>query len=241
MRKKILIVDSAENVRQLLRMNLEKEDYLVLEAEDMESAWKIITAQHPDLIISEVFLSGTEGFELCRKLREDSFSNQTPFIFFTSVNDMLLEVRGLRAGANDFLVKSNTNRQELLLKIEVLLEQASERVATPANFERGFLGKLEDVNLVEILQLLYQSNKTGVLQVVNAQQVGRIFFKAGQIFDAELEGSRGIECIAQMAGWKDGIFKFHQEEIIREKKIGTATINLLLEIRRSIETNPNEN
>jgi DNA-binding response OmpR family regulator len=232
MPKKILIVEPTEKVRKLLKLNLEREGYNVIESGSGEDSVNMVEDELPDLVISEVFLSGIDGFELCRRIKANPKISGIPFIFFTSASDMLMEVKGLRAGANEFLIKPNTNRQELLLKIELLLEQTSGRPPWEIGLQRGFVGKLTDVNLVEILQLLYSSGKSGVLQIANGKNDGYVYFLEGAIIDAELGKAEAENAVLEMSGWKEGFFKFEQQEIDRPKKIKTPTINLLMECRR---------
>ena len=106
MMKKILIVDDHADIRKLIRMTLEFEDYDIHEAADGESAVSMAEAIHPDLVLMDVMMPGTvDGLEACRRMRA------LPAL--ANIHVMLLSARGqardreagLQAGAHAYLVK----------------------------------------------------------------------------------------------------------------------------------------
>lgn len=230
--KKILIVDPDEATRTLLKENLEKEDYLVFDTFKGTSAFEIANKEKPDLIISDVFLAEMNGFELCQRLRDTSVIPTVPFIFFTGIDDMLTEIRGFRAGANEFLVKRHTKRQDLLLRIESMLSHVDAFEKEKATLRDGLLGKLGDVTVLDVLTLLSNTGKTGNLLISDGTLEGNVYFMKGRIFYAELGTVHGEDAIYDMVFWEEGFFRFSQGDIPRQDTIASPTNKILNKCRR---------
>jgi DNA-binding response OmpR family regulator len=79
--------------------------YRVLLNEDGQTALKTVEKVLPDLIILDVMMPGTDGFEICRRLKADSRTQSIPVIFMTALTDPVDEVRGLALGAVDYITK----------------------------------------------------------------------------------------------------------------------------------------
>ncbi|MBX7153160.1 response regulator [bacterium] len=230
--RKILIADADETTRTILKESLEKEDYIVFAAGAGSMAFELANKEKPDLIISDVFMPEMNGFELCQRVRDTSAIPMVPFVFFTSIDDMLTEIRGFRAGANEYLVKRHTKRQDLLLRIENLLSHVDAFEKEKATLRDGFLGKLGDVSVLDILQLLTNTAKTGNLLISDGTLEGNVFFVKGQIFNAQLGNSKGEDAIYDMIYWEDGFFRFSQEDVPRHNMITTPTNKIINKCRR---------
>jgi DNA-binding response OmpR family regulator len=104
--KKILIVDDHADIRRLIRMTLEFEDYEIAEAADGESAFRAAMAMRPDLVLLDVMMPGpVDGLALCRQLREH-FAGQGPKVVMLSARGQARDREaGLQAGADTYLVK----------------------------------------------------------------------------------------------------------------------------------------
>ncbi len=105
--KKILIVDDHADIRRLIRMTLEFEDYDVREAADGEAALLIAQAFQPDLLLLDVMMPGAvDGLEVCRRLTAERVAGQGPRIIMLSARGQASDRdAGLQAGADTYLVK----------------------------------------------------------------------------------------------------------------------------------------
>jgi DNA-binding response OmpR family regulator len=112
----VLIVDDAESNHALLKFHMQDERIEVRSAYDGESALKLIADQLPDLVLLDVDMPGLDGFEVCRRLRENLFTMNVPVIFLTSAAKTSQKVRGLDLGACDYVVKPY-QADELLARI----------------------------------------------------------------------------------------------------------------------------
>lgn len=121
MEKTILVVDDEEPIVDILRFNLKKEGYKVLEAYDGESAINIALEKNPDLILLDVMLPKIDGFTVCRKLRERI---STPILMITAREEEVDKVLGLALGADDYITKPFSIR-ELVARVQANLRRGS--------------------------------------------------------------------------------------------------------------------
>ena len=102
MPKKILIVEDEANIRELLRLYLEREGYTVLEAENGVEGIKKWKSDKPDMLLLDVMMPVMDGWEVCREIRSES---DVPIIMLTAKGETADRVSGLEMGADDYIVK----------------------------------------------------------------------------------------------------------------------------------------
>ena len=121
MAAKILVVDDDPNVQRMLEYTLKQEGYVVVIASDGAEAFRLYGAGSPDLILLDVLLPKMDGYQVAEKIRaEESGSRHVPIIMLTAEREVEQKVRGLRAGADDYLIKP-FHPAELLARIKSLL------------------------------------------------------------------------------------------------------------------------
>lgn len=118
-KNKILIVDDEELGRDTLESLLIQEPYQLLFAKDGFETLKIAKQEQPDLILLDLMMPGMDGFETCAKLREDPIISETPVIMVTALDDKDSRIRGIEAGADDFISKP-FDRLELRTRIKTI-------------------------------------------------------------------------------------------------------------------------
>ncbi|MDR1101100.1 MAG: response regulator transcription factor [Clostridiales bacterium] len=118
--RKILVVDDEAPIVDILRFNLKKENYEVLEAYDGEKAVEIALDTDPDLILLDVMLPKMDGFSACQKIRKKS---QVPIIMLTAREEEVDKVLGLELGADDYITKPFSIR-ELMARVKANLRRA---------------------------------------------------------------------------------------------------------------------
>jgi diguanylate cyclase (GGDEF)-like protein len=134
---KILVVDDEEHIRRILKFQLEKHGFIVITAENGEVALGIIRREAPDLVILDLMMPRMDGFEVCQRLRADFQTSQIPIIMLTAKSDMPDKIKGLREGANDYLIKPYSNEELLLRVCNVLEWSQNQKNANPLT---GFAG-----------------------------------------------------------------------------------------------------
>jgi two-component system phosphate regulon response regulator PhoB len=122
MRPTILVVEDETALVSLLRYNLEKEGFEVLEATDGEEALLVMSERQPDLVLLDWMLPKLSGIEVCRQMRRRSETRNTPVIMLTARGEEGDRIRGLNAGADDYVPKPfSTN--ELIARIHAVLRR----------------------------------------------------------------------------------------------------------------------
>jgi pilus assembly protein CpaE len=121
MAAKILVVDDDPNVQRLLQYTLKQEGYEVVVAGDGAEGFRLWGAESPDLILLDVMLPKLDGYQVATKIRtEEGASGHVPIIMLTAEREVEQKVRGLRAGADDYLIKP-FHPAELMARIKSLL------------------------------------------------------------------------------------------------------------------------
>ena len=121
MAAKILVVDDDPNVQRLLQYTLKQEGYEVLSAVDGAEGFRLWASELPDLILLDVMLPKLDGYQVAQKIRaEEGEGSHIPIIMLTAEREVEQKVRGLRAGADDYLIKP-FHPAELLARIKSLL------------------------------------------------------------------------------------------------------------------------
>lgn len=123
---RILLVEDEENIRNVVKLNLEIEGYEVVETDNGKEAVQLSQEQHFDLLILDVMLPEMSGFEICEQVRLTNSS--VPIIFLTAKDTPQDRIMGLRKGADDYLTKP-FNLEELLLRVQNLLKRSNKQVA----------------------------------------------------------------------------------------------------------------
>jgi DNA-binding response OmpR family regulator len=114
---KVLIVDDEPVGRQLLEAILYRENFDLHFAEDGNMAYEKALQLKPDLILMDVMMPGMDGFEVCRRLREHEILVNVPIMLITALDDRDSMIKGLDAGADDYIAKP-FDRIEVLAKIK---------------------------------------------------------------------------------------------------------------------------
>ena len=132
MSKKILVVEDERNIVDILTFNLAREGYETAEALDGAEGLRLALVMDPDLILLDLMLPKMDGFEVCRRLREQG--RATPIIMLTAREEETDKVLGLELGADDYITKPFSMR-ELLARVKSNIRR-SDMLKRPAPLSR---------------------------------------------------------------------------------------------------------
>lgn len=134
----VLIVDDEANIRELVKFNLIKESYCVLEAVDGAMALSLARMDRPDLIILDLMLPGLNGLEVCRTLKSSQEMRSIPIIMLTAKDDEIDKIIGLELGADDYMTKPFSPR-ELIARIKAVLRRSQKDSTSDGQLTLGKL------------------------------------------------------------------------------------------------------
>ena len=120
-RKKILLVDDSATILMMERMILNKGPYDLITASNGEEAVNKALAERPDLILMDIVMPTMNGFDACRRIRQEELIKATPIIMVTTRGEVQNMENGFESGCNDYVTKP-INATELLTKLRNFLD-----------------------------------------------------------------------------------------------------------------------
>ncbi|HAT34931.1 MAG TPA: PleD family two-component system response regulator, partial [Rhodospirillaceae bacterium] len=139
MTARILVVDDLEPNVKLFEAKLSSEYFDVITATDGPSALEKIVDEAPHIVLLDVMMPGMDGFEVCRKIKENTATAHIPVVMVTALSDAADRVRGLESGADDFLTKPLNDpalfaRVRSLVRLKLLTDEWRMREQTSGQF-----------------------------------------------------------------------------------------------------------
>jgi len=104
-RSRILVADDTESIRALFRKLLARDGHEVIDVGDGEAALAAVYENHPDVVLLDITMPQLDGLEVCRRLKSDPATRFTPVVLVTGLSDLHDRIKGIEAGADEFLSK----------------------------------------------------------------------------------------------------------------------------------------
>ena len=228
-RHRVLIVDPDPEETAVLEVQFAGQGYEVTIERSVDAALRCLDAEKYDLVVSEVHLSDSEGFDLLRRMRESSHA-QVPLMFVTSERAQASVNRGLELGAADYVVKPASAAVVVAKASRVI---ADSRTKKPGG--RGVSGSLQEMALPDVIQILGNGRKSGLLKVRSGTLQGVLMFQDGSIHDARFGDLGGAEAVYGILRLMEGDFELEPDPTPVEDVIGIPTHHLLLEAMRRLD------
>nr|WP_295832059.1 PleD family two-component system response regulator [uncultured Azospirillum sp.] len=139
MSARVLVVDDVLPNVKLLAAKLTREYFNVLTAFNGPDALEMVRKESPDIVLLDVMMPGMDGFEVCEKIRSDPATMHIPVVMVTALSDIADRVRGLEAGADDFLTKPVNDialfaRVRSLVRLKMMMDEWRLRETTSGQF-----------------------------------------------------------------------------------------------------------
>jgi DNA-binding response OmpR family regulator len=229
----LLLVDGDPKSLRVMEVSLKKAGFSVTTATDGKDALQKIQISPPDLVLSDTRLSELDGFELCRRLKDDDRLRNIPFVFLTSQKAVEFKVRGLEMGGEDYLTKP-IYIKEIVTRARMILQKAEKERFERRETRGGFTGSLSDLGVVDLVQTFEVGRKTGSIRL-DGERSGTIFFRDGRVIDAELGRLAGENAFYRMLNTFEGDFDVQFVPVERPERIEVSTQGLLLEGMRRLD------
>ncbi|MGB3049665.1 MAG: DUF4388 domain-containing protein [Polyangiales bacterium] len=237
-KQNLLVVDADPRSLRVLEVSLRNAGYNVAGCPSVGKAFEILHANKPDLILSDTTFNDMNGFEFVEQLRQNADWAEIPFMFLSSDGSIESKIRGLELGIEDYLTKPIYIR-EVIARVGIeLARQARAGLAHRSSDSRTrFSGSLSEMSVVDLLQTIDVSRKSGVLTLVaDDGQEGMISFDSGAVINATVENLVGEDAVYRHLLWREGTFDLEFRRVsLSERTVHRTTQALLMEGMRRLD------
>jgi len=233
-RQHLLLVDGDARNLRVLEVSLRRAGFSITSAESAAQALRYLAHSEPDLIISDTKLGDGDGFELCRAVKGDARWRAIPFIFLTSATELEDKVRGLELGVEDYLTKP-IYVKEVTTRVRMLLQRKQQERLGRKDARTKFSGQLADMAIVDLLQTIEISRKSGTIEFDTDLGVATVWFRDGRVIDAKMGDLAAAAAVYRLLGLNEGTFEVEFENIQRLPVIEESTQSLLMEGMRRVD------
>jgi CheY-like chemotaxis protein len=230
----LLLVDGDPKSLRVMEVSLRKAGFSVTTAVHGRDALERCEVAPPDLILSDTKMPEMDGFELCRRLKQDERFRAIPFIFLTGQKSVEFKVKGLELGVEDYLTKP-IYIKEIVTRVKILLEKREKERLEKKDLRASFSGNLFDMGVVDLVQTLEMGKKSGALHITSPAGAAVVFFRDGRVLDCELGKVTGENAFYRLLNWQEGEFAIEFRTIERAERIPFSTQGLLMEGMRRID------
>ena len=230
---KILVVDDNPIILKLLCQSLEKSGEIITASDGADALMKAIEAK-PDLIISDYSMPVMDGRALFEKLHSRKETQNIPFVFLASQQEIDERLRMVLDGVEDYFVKPFFARELCLQTRRItarLLQQRMEKQGGGA----GIKGKLSEISLIDWMQTLEQGRKTCALMLRSGAETCAIYFLDGSVTHAVCGDLKGDPAVFKVLTWVDGDWEVDFRKNSSERTTTMSTQGLMMEGLRILD------
>lgn len=201
----VLAIDDDGDALALIATALRGAGHEVVTCDDPARLPELVAAAPFDAFVLDVSMPVLSGYDLLRELRAGLRTRSLPVLFLSARGSAAERVRGLREGADDYLVKPY-DPDELVLRVERMI---ASRAATGA-----LAGDLEAFPLRDLLQSLARSASTGTVLMVSGERSAEIYVQRGKLIEARVGELSGESAMEAALDFLQGSFRFFDGELL---------------------------
>lgn len=235
-KQSLLLVDGDPRSLRVLEVSLKKAGFNVTTAINGRDALDKVELAPPDLVIAETQLDEIDGFTFCQRLKSNPAWADIPFVFLTAQTDIATKIRGLELGVDDYLTKP-IYIKEIVARARILLQKRQRtRIEERRDGRTRFAGHLSDMPIVDLIQTVEISRKSGLIQFVGeGGKQAAIYFRDGKVIDAEAGPLQAEDAVYRMLTWNEGEFEVAFRTVRRRDTITMSAQALLMEGMRRLD------
>jgi DNA-binding response OmpR family regulator len=233
-RQNLLLVDGDARHLRVLEVSLRKAGFSITSAESALQGLQYLETADPDLIISDTQLQDGDGFDFCRAVKQNPRWAPIPFIFLTSATELEDKVRGLELGVEDYLTKP-IYVKEVTTRVKMLLQRKQQERLGRKDARTKFSGQLADMAIVDLLQTIEISRKSGTIEFETDLGTATVWFRDGKVIDAKMGRLQAAAAVYRLLGINEGSFIVEFRTINRSGVIEESTQSLLMEGMRRVD------
>ncbi len=234
----VLMVDDELDNRVMMRYFLESWGYDVDLADNGAEAVDKALAMQPALVLLDLEMPVMDGFEACRRIKEHPTTQHIPVVLFTGLEGTAYKVKGIRKGADDYIVKT-VDPEEIQARIEMILRRSERYPVAPTDAsgteDAVLSGSLEEKSFPEAFQLAMAYGQSGTLSLTDGERHGHVYLVDGNAVHADLDPFTGEAAFYKFCTWDKGHFTYQIGETSTERSIDARGQSLLLEATRRMD------
>lgn len=228
--RKILVVDSDEQILTVLSLKLSKENFEVKTLSSSVNAVDVVIDFKPHLIISEMVLPEINGVDFLKRVKMHPETMTIPFIFLSNSRNVENKILAHEMGAEAFFMKPIFIKV-LTDKIKHFFEEKSKKSA-PQEKKNDFIkGELSNISIIDILNIIAENKSTGEVAVASStSETATISFVNGSVIRIETatgKGKNGVEELFKILSWVNGTFDINYKELSVAKNINFSHDKLI--------------
>jgi CheY-like chemotaxis protein len=232
----LLLVDDNPLVRDLIEKSLESVCEVVIAPDGADALLKVID-EPPDVILCDYKMPGLDGRQLFEKLRGREKTRHIPFLFMAGRADIEERLRPLVDGVEEFITKPFLIKDLVRITKKVVDRLHLEKLQKTASRPGVIQGRLEEMNMTDLLQSLEMGQKSCRLKVQKGAEQGELYFANGQCRDAKIGGVEGDDAVYKVILWAEGSFEIDFNAANQSTRTTTTrnTTGLLMEAMRLMD------
>src|SRR5580692_10788695 len=232
----LLLVDDNPLVRDLIEKGLEPVCEVVIAADGADALLKTVD-DPPDVILCDYKMPGLDGRQLFDKLRSREKTRHIPFLFMASRADIEERLRPLVDGVEEFIAKPFLVKDLVRITKKVIDRLHLEKLQKSASRPGVIQGRLEEMNMTDLLQSLEMGQKSCRLKVRKGTEQGELYFANGQCRDAKIGNLEGDDAVYKVILWTEGEFEIDFNAANESTRTTTTrnTTGLLMEAMRLMD------
>jgi len=225
-RKRILLAVNKPADIHALKKKLLTSGYEVQVVDNGFAAVKGCSKFKPHLVVAQLQLQKIDGHHLFRELRNRADTKMIAFVLMSPHRSVAERVHSMNLGIDDYItIPFETD--EVVLKLEIILNEIEQYEAAPKRLSKGFSGDLKDINLLELLQTLQVGNKSCEVIIHQGREEGVILLNNGELVDASLGDLPAKEALFRLFTWQQGAFRVDIKEVGDTCEFEETTTELL--------------
>jgi CheY-like chemotaxis protein len=234
-RAKVLLADDNSSIVRILHSILQGLGCEVSTASDGADALLKVRDLHPDLVLADFSMPIMNGIQLFRKLQEYPAHRDVPFVLLATRPEFEQKIRPLDLVPDEIIEKpffAADARQRLKT---ILSRMQQHRLESMSVADGAIGGRLADMGPVDLIQVLEIGRKTGALSLGRQGETAVLYFREGQIYDAQSGDLRGDTAVFRILTWTDGDFKIQFGIESKQQSVQNSTQGLLMEGMRQLD------
>ncbi len=222
--KRLLLVDDSRLILRMVADFFAPHGWEVIEAEDGVAALARLKETPPDVVVADILMPGMDGWTLLEEIRRRPQGLELPFVFLTTEADLPQRLRGLNAGADDYVIKPFAV-EELHARVERLLARRRRRDGTAPLLT----GNVRHMGMADLLQILSLNGQDGVVELEQDGERGLLAIETGMIVHARCAGVTDVKAVHRLLSWGRAEFRVLPLDGVPQRTMCEPATNVLMD------------